>query len=567
MADYKTTNAPFPGTEAFWRAAAQGQLLLKRCNACGERHFYPRTHCPFCLSDRTEWEPSSGRGTLYSFSVPRKVPERIAVAVIELEEGLRLTSAIVDADVDSLAIGDAVEFYPGGKVPDVRFTTQAAQAARAYVREATRLAAEIPGLPEQDPASFSQAAVIGAGTMGTGIAMALVNAGIRVLLMDRDLAAVQKGIERIRSNYDTSVQRGRLSAEAAAERMALITPSDQMKDMACADVVIEAIWEQLGLKRQIFAAIDAHARPGALLGTNTSMLDINQIAASTKRPQDVIGLHFFTPAHAMKLLEVVRGRVSSDHTIAAAMALARRLGKAPVLVEVCTGFVGNRMFGRRESEARRLLLEGATPEQVDRVLKDFGMPMGSFELADMTSGIELGYRKRQETGERDWLGDRMFEEGRVGQKVGKGFYRYEPGGRKPLPDPEVLTLLKEGSQALEIERRSFTDAEVLDRLLLPMIDEGARILEEGVAMRSSDIDAVWIHGYGWPAYRGGPLRHADTLGLGRVLAGMRSLQSAYGDRFAPSKLLEQLAVEGRRFADLPARTQRAAAFSDNGQGV
>lgn len=545
----------FPEMREFWQAASENRLLVKRCLDCGHSHYFPRALCPFCQSDRTEWVETSGRGTIYSYTVARRAPVPCAPVVVEIDGGLRLTSVVVDADLDALRIGHEVVLrcLRGEGTPEIAFTTPAADAARAHARRVIDAAPRVPGLPAADDAAFGRAAVIGGGTMGVGITMAFVNVGIPVTLVDRDDASLERCLGRIREQYDVAVKRKRLEAAQARERLAMIAPTTDIAAIASADVIVEAVWEQMKLKRSIFEAIDAHARPGALLGTNTSALDVNEIASATARPQDVLGLHFFTPAQSMKLLEVVRGRATSPEALSRAMALGERMRKTPVVVEVAPGFVGNRMFGRREAEARRMLLEGATPGQVDRVLTDFGMPMGSFELADMTSGIELGYRRRQETGQVDPLGDRMFESGRVGQKVGKGFYRYEPGSRKPLPDPEVAELLREVSRSVGIERRPIPDDEIRERLILSMINEGAKLLEERVAARAGDIDAVWLQGYGWPSWRGGPMYHADLIGVGALHERLLELERAHGERFRPSERLARMAASGERFfeADAP----------------
>jgi 3-hydroxyacyl-CoA dehydrogenase len=561
MAQEKSTPwSEYPEYQPFREAAEAGRLLLKRCQSCGEVHFYPRVRCPFCLSERTEWIESTGRGSIYTFTIVRKATTPTAPAVIELEEGVRLTSVVLDADVQALAIGDPVvcQFRRGPEGPELAFTTPAAQHAREYGRKATADAAQLPGLAARPVPDGASVAIIGAGTMGVGIAIAMLDAGPAVTLVEREAAALERGLGRVRSEFAGRVQRGRLNSAEADERLARLAGSVDMADIAGADIVVEAVWEQLELKREVFAAIDRHARPGALLGTNTSTLDIDAIAAATGRPQDVIGLHFFTPAHVMKLVEVVRGRQTSDDAIARAFGLAQRLGKAPVLVASAPGFVGNRMFRRREAEARRLLLEGATPAQVDAVLREFGFAMGSFELADLTSGVELDVRRRQGSGEQDWLVDRMFEAGRVGQKAGKGYYRYEEGGRKPLPDAEVIALLEEGSRAAGIARRRVADEEIRQRLLLAMVNEGAALLDEGVAASPGDIDAVWLNGYGWPSYRGGPMYYADELGAAALHAQLLALAAAHGERFAPAALLARLAAQGQRFQDLPRSGGRAA---------
>lgn len=560
--DKTIANDPFPEMRAFWSALAEGVLTLGTCEDCGEQHFYPRMHCPFCGSERVRWATHSGKGTVYSFSIPRRSRPPVAPAIIELEGGVCVSSVIREADLFGLDIGDSVELYlrhEAGKT-DLAFTTLAAQQARQYAAEAGAVASQVSGLVPAEPDALRTVAVMGAGTMGIGIAMALANAGIAVALIDVNPDSLARAKTRIAEQYEVSVQRKRLTRAQVEERLSRIGTHQEYAALADADAVIEAVWEQMALKKEVFAQIDAHARPDALLGTNTSGLDINEIAASTRNPERLIGLHFFTPAQSMKLLEVVRGRSTSDEVIARGMALGVRLGKVPVLVESRSGFVGNRIFRAREAQARAMLLEGATPEQVDRVLMEFGMPMGSFELQDMTGGVELLYRRRQAEGGEDWLGDRMFEAGRLGQKVGKGYYRYQPGSRKPLADPEMLALLEEGSRACGIARRELADEEVRDRLILPMVNEACRLIEEGVVARPSDVDAVWLHGYGWPTWRGGILYHADRLGAQHVVDGLSALQGRHGSFFEPSPLLAKVAREGGRLLELPQRSERAAQF-------
>jgi 3-hydroxyacyl-CoA dehydrogenase len=422
--------------------------------------------------------------------------------------------------------------------------------ALQYFFFAERAAAKVPGLaPDTPTVEIGSAAVIGAGTMGSGIATALANAGIGVVLVEQGQEQLDRGVAAIRSNWERQVKRGRMTEEEAERRAGLIRPTLDFADVSDVDLVIEAVFEQMALKKETFAKLDGVVRPGAVLGTNTSTLDVNEIASVTGRPQDVIGLHFFSPAHVMKLLEVVRGDVTSDAVIATAMALGRRLRKVPVLVGVCDGFVGNRMLLVREREATRLLLEGASPRQVDRVLKEFGFPMGSYEMADMAGAIDILYRRRQETGEREPISDRLFERGRYGVKSGAGYYRYEPGSREALDDPVVDEVILEAAATEGVERREIADEEVLERLLYPMINEGMKILDEGVASRASDVDVIWVYGYGWPAYRGGPLHYADEVGLGVIRNRLRELAADHGPAFEPAPLLERLADEGARVTE------------------
>jgi 3-hydroxyacyl-CoA dehydrogenase len=331
--------------------------------------------------------------------------------------------------------------------------------------------------------------------------------------------------------------------------MALITGSIDYQDIADADVVIEAVFEDMAIKKEVFARIDKIAKPDAILATNTSTLDVNEIAAATKRPESVIGLHFFSPANVMRLLEEVRGAKTSKPVVASSMALAKRIRKVPVLVGVCDGFVGNRMLAQRGREAERLLLEGALPHEVDKVLYDFGFPMGPFAMGDL-AGLDVGWRVRQARGTKAPIADAIYEAGRLGQKTSKGYYSYEPGSRTPVPDPEVERIIVEVSSRMGINRRTIAPEEMLERLVYPMINEGARILEEGIALRASDIDVVWVYGYGWPVYRGGPMFHADQIGLAKI----RDSLADYAERFRekqlePAPLLQRLAAAGRGFLD------------------
>ena len=422
--------------------------------------------------------------------------------------------------------------------------------AQRYFFFAERKAAKIPGLPADTPVvDVRRAAVIGAGTMGGGISMVLSNAGIPVTLVEQNTEYLERGLGVMRKNWEATAARGGLSQDEVEERMARITPTLNFEDIAGADLVIEAVYEQMKLKQDVFAKLDRHARPGALLATNTSGLNVNEIALATTRPESVVGMHFFSPANVMRLLEVVRGERSSDSAIASAMNVGKKVGKVPVLVGVCEGFVGNRMLAARGKQADRLLLEGALPQQIDRVMFDFGLPMGPYAMSDMAAGIELRWRRRQETGEADFIGDRLAELGRFGQKVGKGYYRYEPNSRTPVPDPEVEEIIREASRREGLRRRDISDQEILERLVYPMINEGARILDEGIAIRPSDIDVIWVYGYGWPTYRGGPMYYADSVGLARIRDRLVQLQAAHGDFFRPAPLLDRMASEGRRFLD------------------
>lgn len=552
----KPTNLPkpdiYPEAAPFWAAAQENQLMLKRCRSCGETHFYPRSHCPFCGSAETEWQVASGEGEIYSFSIVRGAPKRMAVAVVSLPEGPSMLTTVVDADVHALQIGEQVtlRMVPGeGGQAIPAFTTIAAEQARAYSAKAQNACRQIPGVALDTTAlECRQAAVIGAGIMGSGITTALLIADIPTRLIDRDEASLERAKETISKNLGALIQRGRLTAEQVAKKLTVLETSTRLQDIVGAKVIIEAVYEQMSLKEDVFRQIDVYADSDAVLGSNTSTLDINRLAECTRRPESVIGLHFFSPAHVMPLLELVRGSHTSTEALTIGMKLGQAMQKTTVVVGVCDGFVGNRLMIARDREATRLLLEGALPEQIDRVLTEFGLPMGTFELADMAGGIELGYRYRQSIGGSEPIGDRLFAMGRLGQKTGKGYYRYEQGKRRPIPDPEVTQLLTELSSAAGIDRRAISDEELLDRLILPMINEGAKLLEEGVAIRPSDIDVIWNKGYGWPDWKGGPMYYADQLGLRVVRDRLQGLVKKHGARFNVAPLLQRLADEGSSFA-------------------
>ncbi len=421
--------------------------------------------------------------------------------------------------------------------------------AQRHVFFAEREAAKVPGIPaETKPRPIARAAVIGAGTMGGGIAMCFANAGIPVTLIETGPDLLQKGRDRIAANYRATVARGGLAAEEMDRRMALIAGAVGVDAAGEADVVIEAVFEEMDLKQRVFAELDRAAKPGALLATNTSTLDVDAIARATRRPQDVVGTHFFSPANVMRLLEIVRGAESAPDAVATALALARRLGKVPAVVGVCYGFVGNRMLARRSVEAERLLLEGASPQQVEAALVGFGLPMGPFAMMDL-AGLDVGWLIRKSRGEVAVLEDALCEAGRFGQKTGKGYFRYEKGSRAPIPDAEVERIILDASARLGIARRPIGAEEIIERTVFPMINEGARILDEGIAARPGDIDVIWVYGYGWPVWRGGPMYYADQLGLGRVRDQLARYAERSGDNtLRPAPLLSRLAAEGRGFA-------------------
>jgi 3-hydroxyacyl-CoA dehydrogenase len=420
--------------------------------------------------------------------------------------------------------------------------------AQRYFFFAERDAAKIPDVPADTPAKdVKKAAVIGAGTMGGGIAMNFANAGIPVTVVEVNQEALDRGLAIVRKNYEATASRGRLTMADVEKRMGLIHGTTDWNAVRDADMIIEAVFEEMPIKKEVFARLDGLAKPDAVLATNTSTLDVDEIASATKRPESVIGTHFFSPANVMRLLENVRGQKSSKTTIATAMTIGRRIAKVPVLVGVCYGFVGNRMLHQRGQQAEKLILEGALPHQVDKVLTDFGFPMGPFAMSDL-AGLDVGWRIRKGRGTKSPVADRICELGRFGQKTGSGYFKYEKGDRTPIPDPEVEKIIVDVATEQGITRRHITDEEILQRLLYPMVNEGAKILDEKIAIRASDIDVIWVYGYGWPVYRGGPMFWADQIGLRAVRDTMLTFQKATGDPFwTPAPLLARLADEGKGF--------------------
>jgi len=427
--------------------------------------------------------------------------------------------------------------------------------ALIHVFFAERAANKIPGLSKDTPLmDIQRGSVIGAGTMGGGIAMCFANAGIPVRIHDNDPENLARGVKVIEGNYARTVSRGRLSQEEMDKRMSLIIPTENFDDLGDGDVVIEAVYENLELKKEIFERLDKVMKEGALLATNTSGLDVDAIAASTSRPDYVCGMHFFSPANVMRLLEVVRGNESSAVTLGTAMALGKRLGKVSVMAGNCPGFIGNRMIGGYSRQAQMMMLEGAAPAQVDKVIYDYGLAMGPFAMADMV-GLDLGWRARKMMGGSNdvtaRIPDELCERGRYGQKNGKGYYRYEEGDRTPLPDAEADEVITRVSEELGYSRRDFSDEEILKRCIYPLVNIGAKLLEEGHALRAGDIDTVYVNGYGFPAYVGGPMWFADTQGLDNVLADVeRYFEETGDDVWKPSELLKKLAAEGKNFASL-----------------
>jgi 3-hydroxyacyl-CoA dehydrogenase len=450
-------------------------------------------------------------------------------------------------------------FDEGRKVERERFahlvgTNESKALRHAFFAE--RQTSKIPDVPEDTPArAVKKAAVIGAGTMGGGIAMSFLNVGIPVTITDTTQEALDRGISKIRDNYAATVSKGRLKQEEMDKRMALLHPTTDLGQARDADIVVEAVFERMDVKQDIFRKLDGIAKPGAILATNTSTLDVNQIADATKRPQDVIGTHFFSPANVMRLLEVVRGAKTGKDVLATTMKLGKTLKKVAVVSGVCDGFIGNRMLEKYVQQSLFLLDEGATPQQIDGALAKWGMAMGPFTMYDM-AGNDIGWeiRKRRAKERPDFVygkfADRIAEKGWFGQKSGRGWYRYEPGGRKPIPDREVEEMLAQYRKEMGHKTRQISDDEIVERCIYALANEGAHILEEGIALRASDIDMVYLTGYGFPPYRGGPMFYADTVGLDKVRDAIQRFQKGYqGAQWKPAPLLIKLAKEGRRFND------------------
>ncbi len=431
--------------------------------------------------------------------------------------------------------------------------------ALIHVFFAEREVAKVPGLPKDTPRiPIRRAAIVGAGTMGGGIAMTYANAGIPVLLKEVDQAALDRGLATIRKNYASTVHKGRLTQQQMDERLARIEPTLTFDRFGEADIVVEAVFEGMALKKQVFAELDRVARPDAILATNTSTLNIDEIASATSRPRQVIGHHFFSPANIMKLLEIVRGKQSSPEVIATSMDLAKRLGKVGVLVGNCRAFVGNRMFDPYIREAQFLVEEGAKIEEVDAAMTAFGMAMGPLAVLDL-AGLDVGWRVRKEGGFVQPPGrtafkaeDRLCELGHFGQKTGAGWYRYEAGSRAAVPNPDAARFAEEAARDAGIVPRAVAPDEIVERTVYALINEGARILEDGIALRAGDIDIVYIYGYGFPPFRGGPMWYADTVGLKAVHARIREFEQQHGPRWAPAPLLTKLAEGGKTFANLDA---------------
>lgn len=422
---------------------------------------------------------------------------------------------------------------------------------------AERESVKIDGLAKDTPIrEINSVAIIGGGTMGGGIAMNFANAGIPVKLVEINDEALQRGLAIVAKNYAITVKKGKLSETAAGERQGLIEGTTDYTDLADVDMVIEAVFENMEIKKEIFTKLAAVCKPGAILATNTSYLDIDAIAAVTKRPQDVIGLHFFSPANVMKLLEIVRADKTSDEVVATSMSLAKRIKKVPVLARVCYGFIGNRMLRQYGREAQLCMIEGSTPEQIDKVMVDFGMAMGPLSVGDL-AGLDIGYKARQglsdaEKGEPKTyrIADALVEMGRLGQKSGAGYYTYDANTRARSSDPEVLKVIEAEAEKLGISRREVSDEEILNRLTFALINEGMKILEEGIAQRPSDIDVVYVFGYGFPSHRGGPMFYAETLGFAKVYETICTYRELHGEQYwQPAALLKKLVDENKTLSE------------------
>ena len=422
----------------------------------------------------------------------------------------------------------------------MELVTGTQSAAQRYAFFAQRQVAKIPDIePDTEIKPFSSIGVIGAGTMGGGISMNFANVGIPVTIIEQSQENLDKGLGIIRKNYENTANKGRITFEDVEKRTNLIKGSTDINDLSNCDLIIEAVFENMDLKKDIFKTLDNIAKKGAILATNTSALDVNEIAAQTSRPEDVIGLHFFSPANVMRLLEIVRGEKTSKSVVATSMKMAKSIGKVAAVVGVCPGFVGNRILAQRQREANKLILEGAMPWEVDDALFDFGFPMGPFAMSDL-AGLDIVWDEDLSTG--DTLRDKLCEAGRLGQKTGKGFYIYDEK-RNKSPDTEVEKLIIEFSEKHQIKRREISKEEILERCLYPMINEGFKILEEGMAIRASDIDIVWINGYGWPMYEGGPMFYGQLIGYDKVLKWHKEMEEKFGSDFSPSPYLEKVVNE------------------------
>jgi 3-hydroxyacyl-CoA dehydrogenase len=478
----------------------------------------------------------------------RSIFTNAVAAMTKKARGLEAPFAAADA------VGNAIDlpFDEGIKKERESFLKLVAgdqSKAQRHAFFAEREAAKVSGVPDgTKPRNVERVAIIGAGTMGGGIAMSFVNAGIPVTLIETSEEQLKRGMGVMQKNYESTAARGGIPADAPAKRMALINGVVGLEHVKDADLIIEAVFETMAIKKEVFGALDKYAKPGAVLASNTSYLNIDEIAKETTRPQDVLGMHFFSPANVMRLCEVVRADKTAPDALMTAVAVARRIAKVPAVVGVCDGFVGNRMLAARGKQAQKLLFEGALPQQVDAVVTKFGMPMGPFAMGDL-AGLDIGWRSRKDRGIKSEIADALCEAGRFGQKTGKGYYKYEAGSRAPIPDPDVEKLIDETLQRLGRKRRAVSDDEILERMVYPMVNEGARILQEKIAARPGDIDVIWLYGYGWPIYRGGPMFYADQVGLKKIADRLSYYAKETDDSsLEPAPLLKQLADEGKTFA-------------------
>ncbi|MBL8207386.1 MAG: enoyl-CoA hydratase/isomerase family protein [Blastocatellia bacterium] len=471
------------------------------------------------------------------------------------------------AAIDAVEAATKLEFFAGCArerelFQECLFSDQSKAMIHAFFGE--REVAKIPDIPKDTPLiPIAKAAVIGAGTMGGGITMNFVNVGIPVLLKETTQEALDRGLATIAKNYSNSVKKGRFSQEVMDKRMALITPTLGYDGFEEADIVVEAVFENMALKKETFAALDQICKPGAILASNTSTLDIDEIASATSRPESVVGTHFFSPANVMRLLEIVRGQATSKSVLATAMDLAKKIKKVGVLVGNCYGFVGNRMIHQYGREAQFLVEEGAQPQDVDGALYEFGLAMGPLAMGDL-AGLDVGWRIRKEHAHLEKPGvrkaliaDELAERGRYGQKTGKGWYIYDEN-RKPSPDPEVTALIEELTANAGIQRREISKEEIIERTIYALVNEGAKILEEGIALRAVDIDIIYLMGYGFPAWRGGPMWYASTVGLQKVYDRVCEFHAQHGELWTPAPLLKRLAEEGKTFEDFDKEKVKAA---------
>ncbi len=490
------------------------------------------------VRDRDE-KVAADRGNAELFAAFRKKNARAFRGQKAPELIIQCIEAAVNLPFDE---GIAVERTLFGKL-----IVSPESAAMRHIFFAERQAAKIPDVPDQTPVlPVKKVGVIGAGTMGGGISMNFLNAGIPVAIVEMKQEALDRGMGVMRKNYENTAKKGRITEADVEKRMGLLTGSLELESLKDCDLIIEAVFENMAIKKDVFARLDKVAKPGAILASNTSYLDVNEIASATSRPESVIGLHFFSPANVMRLLEIVRGDKTSKEVIATSMKLAKTIGKVGVLVGVCPGFVGNRMLSQRQQQANALVNEGAMPWDVDRVLYDFGFPMGPFAMSDL-AGLDIGWSK--EASSSSTIREVLCEMDRRGQKTGAGFYDYDEN-RNAKPSPVTEKIIREFAARSGVNPREISDQEILERTICPMINEGAKILEEKKAIRASDIDMVWVTGYGWPIYRGGPMHYADHIGLKTVVERLKAYQAQMGDFFKVSPLLEKLAAEGGKLSSV-----------------